>query len=168
MPGDGARDEEGDVSLPDATESTAITAATTEPASTAASASSKKQKRKRTPKMTTISQFTIRNPPWIYLHLTLTSPSSNAPQLDAVTAHLNLTAALSQFLGLHGTAIPIDILKVEDQDVWIRVPAQDKSALIAAAGGWVGRGGEGWRLKGWSAWNAVAPGRDAGQELFND
>lgn len=152
--------------LPDATKTTATTAPTAQPAS---SASSKKKRKKRTPKPHVLSQFTIRNPPWAYIHLERTTSSTTAvPALDAVTAQLNLTSALSQFLGLHGAAIPFDILKLECQDVWIRLPAEDQSALVAAVGGWISKGGEGWRVKGWSSWNANAVGRDNGQDLFTD
>ncbi|KAI4723881.1 hypothetical protein E4T49_08390 [Aureobasidium sp. EXF-10728] len=79
---------------------------------------------------------------------------TNAPnyQLDALTAHLHLRAALSQFLGLHGTAIPVDILKLHDNDVHIRVPNEDASAVVVAVGGWVGKAGEGWRVKSSTSW----------------
>lgn len=154
-----------DETVPDATESTAVTAATTHASSTTA-----RRKRKRKPKNHTTSEFTIRDPPWAYIHLehlTSTGTGSGA-KLDAVTAHLHLTAALSQFLGLHGAAVPIDILKLEGTDVWIRVPSEDKAALIAAVGGWASRKGEGWRVKGSSSWDARAMARDSGQDLFND
>lgn len=138
-------------------------------AAPASTNTSTKKKRKRAPKPHVLSQFTIRNPPWAYVHLQhLTSSSGNGPDLDPVTAHLHLTAALSQFLGLHGTAIPFDILKLEEQDVWIRLPAEDRSALVGAVGGWVSGNGEGWRVDGWSSWNASAMGRNSGQDLFAD
>lgn len=88
--------------------------------------------------------------------------------MDAVTAHLQLTAALSQFLGLHGAAIPIDVLKLEGADLWIRVPFEDHSNVIAAVGGWISGKGEAWRVKGTSSWDARAMARDSGQDLFND
>ena len=132
------------------------------------SSTSAKKRRKKTPRNYTLSSFTIRNPPWAYVHLQHLTSASKPPMLDAVTAHLHLTSALSQFLGLHGAAIPFDIMKLEGQEVWIRVPSGDRSALIAAVGGWVSKGGEGWRVKGWSSWNANAMGRDSGQDLFND
>ena len=151
--------------VPEVTKSTTITGPATQ-AST--SASTKKKRKKRTPKPHVLSQSTIRNAPWAYVHLQHLHSSSTAPDLDAVTAHLHLTAALSQFLGLHGAAIPFDVLKLEDQDVWIRLPSDDRSALVAAVGGWVSGGGEGWRVKGWSSWDANAMGRDSGQDLFTD
>ncbi|KAH0069982.1 hypothetical protein KCU96_g17146, partial [Aureobasidium melanogenum] len=105
--------------------------------------SSPAAKRKRSEKASSnVTQFTIRNPPWSYLQLSLITNSPNY-QLDALTAHLHLRAALSQFLGLHGTAIPIDILKLHNNDVHIRVPREDASALVVAVGGWVGKAGEG-------------------------
>ena len=139
--------------------------------------------KKRKPKpQTTLSSFTIRNPPWSYITLqlltqanlstiatvsTINSNSINAtstpskpnphqrtqgPILDELTIHLNLQAALRQFLGLHGTAISFDILKIEGQNIWIRVPREDASAVVAAVGGWIGKGGEGWRVINWGAW----------------
>jgi ribonuclease P/MRP protein subunit POP8 len=128
------------------------------------------KERNRQNKTHALTRFTIRNPRWCYIHLQhLTTSTSNAPaDLDAVTAHLHLTAALSQFLGIHGSAVPIDIMKLSGQDVWTRVPAEDRNVLVAAAGGWVSRNGEGWRVKGWSSWNAGAEARDAGQKLFGD
>ena len=150
--------------LQDVTETTAVTAATTQSSSSQAA----KMKRKRKTKNHIINQFTIRDPPWAYLHLQhLTSPGAST-KLDAVTAHLHITAALSQFLGLHGAAIPVDILKLEDTDVWVRVPAEDKSTVIAAVGGWVSGKGESWRVEGVSSWDARAMARDSGQDLFND
>ncbi|PGH23382.1 hypothetical protein AJ80_02492 [Polytolypa hystricis UAMH7299] len=69
--------------------------------------------------------FTARNPQWSYLKLELisqpdpsqqpsASSSTSATQpLDPLTARTYLTSALSQFLGLSGTSISIDILKIE-------------------------------------------------------
>lgn len=135
---------------------------------TQATSASSKKKRKRTPKKHILSHFTIRNPPWAYIHLEHLVSTEKAPDLDAVTAQLHLTAALSQFLGLQGAAIPFDILKLEGQDVWIRLQSEDRTALIAAAGGWVSRNGEGWRIKGWSSWDANATNSDSSQDLFKD
>ncbi|CAD0093926.1 unnamed protein product [Aureobasidium vineae] len=109
-------------------------------------------KRKRSEKTSsTVTQLTIRNPPWSYLQLSLITNAPNY-QLDALTAHLHLRAALSQFLGLHGTAISVDILKLHDNDVHIRVPKEDASAVVVAIGGWVGKAGEGWRVKNSASW----------------
>jgi ribonuclease P/MRP protein subunit POP8 len=123
-------------------------------------------KRKRSEKSSsTVTQFTIRNPQWSYLQLSLIANSPNY-QLDALTAHLHLRAALSQFLGLHGTAIPVDILKLHDNDVHIRVPREDASAVVIAVGGWVGKAGEGWRVKNSGSWGAGLHSSTAGSDLF--
>ncbi|OQN98718.1 hypothetical protein B0A48_15384 [Cryoendolithus antarcticus] len=145
----------------------------TAPVQPATQTSTSSRKRVRTPKTQTLANLTLRNPLWAYIHLSLVTakfPSSypNYPPLDSFTAHLHLTSALSQFLGLHGGAIPIDILKLEGQDVWVRIPADDRVGFVAAMGGWVGRGGEGWRVVGWSSWSAGASGRDGGRDLFGD
>ena len=130
--------------------------------------------RKRKPSKATVSsQFTIRKPPWSYLHLSLVTPSTlraageeptgTAASPDAITVHMLLQSALRQFLGLHGTAIPINIFKIQKQDVWIRVPREDSSALMAALGGWIGKGGEGWRVKSSGCWG---PQVGNGSDLF--
>jgi ribonuclease P/MRP protein subunit POP8 len=151
--------------LPDATQTTTKAGIATQQTS---STKTTKKRKKRTPKPHVLSQLTLRDPPWSYIRLQHVASSNQSHDLDAVTAHLHLTAALSQFLGLHGTAIPFDILKVEGQDVWIRLPNEDSSALIAAVGGWISANGEGWRVKGLSSWDANALGRDGGQDLFGD
>lgn len=123
-------------------------------------------KRKRSEKTSsTVTQFTIRNPQWSYLQLSLLTKSPNY-QLDALTAHLHLRAALSQFLGLHGTAIPIDILKLSGNDVYIRVPREDSSAVVISVGGWVGKAGEGWRVKDSGSWGAGLTSSTTGADLF--
>ena len=149
--------------IPNATEATAVAVTTTQASST----KHKKKRKKRTPKKHILSQFAIRNPSWAYIHLQhLSSSSSTPPPLDAVTALLHITAALSQFLGLHGSATPFDILKVDGQEVWIRLAAEDRSALVAAMGGWISANGEGWVVKGCSSWDANASDRAGGQDLF--
>ncbi|KAK5467989.1 hypothetical protein LTS15_000962 [Exophiala xenobiotica] len=85
----------------------------------------------------TTTSFTLRNPPYAYFHLSIRSLQSNQSQsLDEITARSYLTAALQQYLGLTGTAIAIDILKVEGAHVWIRVPRDDESAVTAALSQW--------------------------------
>lgn len=124
---------------------------------------------------TVISQFTIRNPDWSYFHLKLVTTASlqasidstkktKAASIDQVTAYLHLQSALERFLGVHGTAIPLDILKVDGNEVWVRAPRQDADAVVAAAGGWVGGGGEGWRVIDWGCWGP-SEGED-GRDLF--
>jgi ribonuclease P/MRP protein subunit POP8 len=131
--------------------------------------SSEKSTRIKAPKPNpSASEVTIKKPTWAYIHLQhLVPPSEKGQPLDAVTAQLHLSAGLRAFLGLHGTAIPVDFLKIENQQVWIRVPAEDCQAVVAAAGGWSDSRGHGWRARGWSFWSASVAGRDAGQDLFD-
>ncbi|KAK2801710.1 hypothetical protein FQN50_007625 [Emmonsiellopsis sp. PD_5] len=88
--------------------------------------------------------FTSRKPPWSYLQLELitqpTTTLSTATPLDALTARTYLTSALSQFLGVSGTSISIDILKIERTStghniLWIRVPRDDAAAVVTADSG---------------------------------
>ncbi|DAA77141.1 TPA_exp: hypothetical protein A8136_6907 [Trichophyton benhamiae CBS 112371] len=71
--------------------------------------------------------------------------SSTSVALDPLTAKTYLTAALSQYLGLSGTAIPVDILKIgnrlgrsDGKSAWIRVPYEDAAAVTAAMSSWIG------------------------------
>lgn len=85
--------------------------------------------------------------------------------MDILTARTYLTAALQQFLGMTGTAIPIDFLKVEGREVWVRVPREDGAAVVEAVSGWVGGESVGWRVKGKGDWlGTVVAG--TGKELF--
>ncbi|KAH1273018.1 hypothetical protein KXX33_009189 [Aspergillus fumigatus] len=95
----------------------------------------------------TVLSFTSRNPPWTYLKLQLiTQPLTSTTQttLDPLTARTHLTAALAQFLGLTGTAIPLDILKITQEGqaqtptIWIRVPRSDAAAVVTALSSWIG------------------------------
>ena len=116
--------------------------------------------------------FTVRGSPYHYLQLSLTNITEtvNRVPLDAITARTHLTSALSQYLGLTGTAIPIDILKVTDRDFWIRVPEDDASAVIAAVGQWTNAlVGVSLRVEGRGVWlgGVVASGEMPRDKLFS-
>ena len=84
--------------------------------------------------------------------------------IDTITARLHLMAALEQFLGVTGTAIPTDILKVDGREVLIRVPREDASFVIGALSGWTGNG-VAWRVRRSGIWlQGVVRGN--GQDLF--
>ena len=91
--------------------------------------------------------------------------------LDALSARTYLSCALSQFLGLTGTAIPIDILKIEPRgtktngngvnkydSAWVRVPRDDGAAVVAAISSWIGGSGSG----SGAAWRVCAKGNYLG------
>lgn len=132
-------------------------------------------KRKLPPPTTAAHQKThtlIHPAPWLYLHLELHGPTTTttSDDLDALTARSYLTSALSQFLGLTGAAIPVDILHLRGREVWVRVARGDGSAVVAAVSGWVGGGGGqgsavGWRVRGRGAWLGGLVGGDGG-DLF--
>lgn len=118
-----------------------VTAATTPPASQKTT----KPKPKSTPHI--LHQSTFRHPPFTTFHLTLSSSSPQNTSLDTFQTSQLLTSALTAYLGLTGAAIPIDILKIEGRDVWIRVPKGDARGVRAALGSWVG-GKVVWRVLG--------------------
>jgi len=104
--------------------------------------------------------FTLRNPPYSYVHLRATHQAQNGSfqkpsqeqDLDEVTLISYMTNALSQYLGLTGTAIPIDILKIEGSEGWIRLPREDENAVVAALSQWMGKGGAALRVLGRGSW----------------
>ncbi|KAJ5906516.1 uncharacterized protein N7473_003432 [Penicillium subrubescens] len=130
--------------------------------------------------------FTSRNPPWTYLKLQLI-PQPDSPllqPLDPLSARTYLSSALSQFLGVTGTAIPIDILKIENKGstsskpngvnkydcVWVRVPRDDGAAVVAAISSWIGGSGS----DNGAAWRVCAKGNflgalvsGSGSDLFD-
>ncbi|QIX02044.1 hypothetical protein AMS68_007561 [Peltaster fructicola] len=138
------------------------------PEDTTLSSLDSKKRRHRTSKNLTIAQFSCRHPEWTYFHLRHISDASTPTAIDETSVSLWIDAALSQFLGLHGRAVPVDFLKLQGQDIHIRIPHDDQQALIAALSNWTGRNGDALRTVGWSSWDANAYAHDAGQDLFND
>ncbi|TVY22464.1 hypothetical protein LHYA1_G009021, partial [Lachnellula hyalina] len=76
-----------------------------------------------------ITSLTIKTPPFAYAHLELQSSAyaapPSSPSIDALTIRAHLTSALTQFLGLSGSAISVDVLKIEGRECWVRVPRGD-------------------------------------------
>ncbi|KZZ89966.1 hypothetical protein AAL_07474 [Moelleriella libera RCEF 2490] len=76
--------------------------------------------------------------PYAYVHLELVTDGGQDIALDELMVMSYCMAALKQFLGLTGIAIPTDILKAQDGAAWIRIPREDLksfSAAITAYGG---------------------------------
>lgn len=121
----------------------------------------------------------IRSPPHTYFHLTLLSASAPSlsssstvangpPTIDILTARNHFSSALQQYLGLTGSAIPIDILKIQGRDCWIRVPGEDRTAVTGALSQRVSNdgGGVAWRIRSRGEWlGRVAAG--TGVDLFD-
>jgi ribonuclease P/MRP protein subunit POP8 len=63
--------------------------------------------------------------------------------------------------------MPVDILKLESDEVWIRVPVEDATAVHESLSSWVGAemGGQRWVLNGRDEWLVRLVGGD-GQDLF--
>lgn len=119
-----------------------------------------------TPHLPPPRTLTIKSPPHTYLHLTLLSSLPHPPNIDLLTARTLLTSALQQYLGLTGTAIPIDFLKLQGRDVWIRLPREDGAAVAGALSQWMGKdGGVSWRARARGNWLGVVGAGD-GLDLF--
>lgn len=130
-----------------------------------ASLGSPQAKPTTTPDLLVQNPLTICKPPFSYLHLTLLAPATTV--FDLLTARAHLTSALNQFLGVTGTAIPVDFLKIEGRDVWVRVPREDGAAVVGAISGWVGGEGVAWRIREKGDWlGAVVAG--GGRRIFEE
>jgi ribonuclease P/MRP protein subunit POP8 len=106
----------------------------------------------------------IKTPAFSYACLHFLSDSTCQTDPDAITVRSHLSSALTQFLGLSGAAIPVDILKLEGGECWVRVAREDLGTFVAAVGGWAGanESGErlGWRVKTSGNWlNVLVAGR---------
>lgn len=113
---------------------------------------------------------TIKQPQFAYAHLSLMLDPPRKDDIDILTFRSHLTSALSQFLGLTGSAIAVDFLKIEGKDCWIRVPRQDLSAVVAAVGGWVGGSEDfqvGWRVKGSGNWLSTLIANQDIEKIWN-
>lgn len=115
-----------------------------------------------------ITTRTIKNPAFSYVCLELISDPPTKIELDTLTVRSYLTASFTQFLGLTGSAISVDILKVDQSESWIRVPREDLSAVVAAVGGWSGNGQNetriGWKVRQYGNWlGSLVGGRSVGK-----
>jgi ribonuclease P/MRP protein subunit POP8 len=114
---------------------------------------------------------TLRSPSWTYFHISLFTlqplpPPSQTP-LDALTARRHITSAFQRTFGLTGEAMPVDILKLDGDEVWIRVPIEDAVAVHESLSSWVGTemGGQRWVVKGRDEWLVRLVAGD-GADLF--
>ncbi|RMZ91436.1 hypothetical protein DV736_g1327, partial [Chaetothyriales sp. CBS 134916] len=105
------------------------------------------------------TSFALRHPPYSYIHLSLVKLNTTQQPilLDPVTLLSYLNSALQSYLGLSGTAIPIDVLKMRNQDAWIRTSFEDANAVVASVSQWSGGGSGGGggvqlRVKGRGTW----------------
>ncbi|KAI1354959.1 hypothetical protein F5Y01DRAFT_220971 [Xylaria sp. FL0043] len=115
----------------------------------------------------------IKAPPYSYAHLELFNAESlKAVELDALQVKSYCTAALKQFLGATGIAIPLDILKVEGQSCWLRLPRDNLGAFAAAITAWQGTTQDGvhytLQIRGCSDWLGTLVGQQDEQKLWTD
>ncbi|KAI1310141.1 hypothetical protein F5Y03DRAFT_51048 [Xylaria venustula] len=115
----------------------------------------------------------IKAPPYSYAHLELfNAESSKTAELDALQVKSYCTAALKQFLGVTGMAIPLDILKVEGKSCWLRLPRDNLAAFAAAITAWQGTAQDGiqstLKIRGCSDWLGALVGQQDEEKLWND
>ena len=98
---------------------------------------------------------TFRDPPNTFLQLQLRDGESTLiadHATDHLTFKVHITNALSQYLGITGTAIPVDVLKVCHRRAWVRVPRDDETAVVAALSQWSSRDNVSLQILARSTW----------------
>ncbi|KAF1363813.1 hypothetical protein EJ07DRAFT_100938 [Lizonia empirigonia] len=124
-------------------------APTTNTQNPTSTADTKKRKRKEK-ESHVLHQTTFRRPTWSYFHLALITTGTAAAQsstftassetqdIDALTVSALLLQPLTAYLGITGSAVPIDILHTVGCSAYVRMPRQDARAFRAALSGWIG------------------------------
>ncbi|KAI0422049.1 hypothetical protein F5X98DRAFT_191279 [Xylaria grammica] len=119
-----------------------------------------------------LAKCVIKAPSYSYAHLELFNARMSQRELDALQVKSYCTAALKQFLGITGTAIPLDILKVEGESCWLRLPRDDLGAFAAAITAWQGTAQDGvhstLRIRGCSDWLGALVGQQNEEMLWTD
>jgi hypothetical protein len=97
----------------------------------------KNKNRKKSQDLSNIIQsHTLRFAQWTYFHLRLFSLSANPVEHDILTAKQRISAALVRFLGVLGSSIQVDILHLDNNDLWVRVPRECGNAFHEAMSSW--------------------------------
>ncbi|KIH88665.1 ribonuclease P/MRP protein subunit POP8 [Sporothrix brasiliensis 5110] len=117
---------------------------------------------------------TIGRPPFAYAQIEVVqnhqSQASQGP-LDALQVRSYCDAALKQFLGAAGAAMPLDLLKLEGSEFWVRLPREDMGLFAAALAAWSSVSREGTatalRLRASGNWLGSLIGRSQQQALWN-
>ncbi|KAI0388901.1 hypothetical protein F5Y17DRAFT_171717 [Xylariaceae sp. FL0594] len=120
-----------------------------------------------------LAKSVLRASPYSYAHLELFNAGPSVPEeLDLLQVRSFCTAALKQFLGATGMAIPLDILKLEGRSCWVRLPRDNLGAFAAAMTSWQGTIQDGihstLRIRGCSDWLGALVGRPDEESLWTD
>jgi ribonuclease P/MRP protein subunit POP8 len=125
----------------------------------------KKRRPRRKPLV--VQTTTLRWPQWTYFHLSVFSIASDPTTVDIITVRQYLSSATTRFLGLIGSTIPVDILKLAGNDLWVRVPRDSSVAFHEAVSAWIGSKQVRFVVKGKSDWLASLACESA-EDLFRD
>ncbi|CAK7212350.1 hypothetical protein SEUCBS140593_001474 [Sporothrix eucalyptigena] len=116
---------------------------------------------------------TISRPPFAYARIEVVHGiGSSSEALDALQARSYCDTALKQFVGATGAAMPLDLLKLDGSEFWVRLPREDLGLFAAALAAWSpgSRGGTSTalRLKASGNWLGSLIGRTEQQDLWKD
>lgn len=110
-------------------------------------------------------------PPSLLTPRSLTDPPTCSSSTDILTWRTLLTSALTQFLGITGSAIQIDILHLTGDEAWLRVPRCSAKRFQAAVGGYIGAidgGSVGFRTKAAGEFLMGVVSKRAEEELWGE
>lgn len=115
---------------------------------------------------------TIKEPPFSYVHLQLVSLSNSSSfPLDNLSLKSYCTTALRRCLGMVGTAISMDILKIDNDHAWVRIPRPDLGSFATAITAWQGTTDDGeqvsLQLRQCSDWLGAMVGADGQDRVWN-
>lgn len=113
---------------------------------------------------------TIKAPHFSYAHLEAVTDGTEPVELDNLQVKSYCTAALRQFMGITGEAIALDILKVQGNQCWVRLPRPDLGTFAAAITAWRGTTEEDTqrvlRIRQCSDWLGTMVGSDGQDRLW--
>ncbi|CAK7567413.1 MAG: hypothetical protein SEPTF4163_005377 [Sporothrix epigloea] len=123
---------------------------------------------------------TISRPPFAYAQVEVirnavpleAGAGTDQERLDALQARSYCDAALKQFLGATGAAMPLDLLKLDGSQFWVRLPREDLSLFAAALTSWNSASRNGtavaMRLKASGNWLGSLIGQTEQSSLWKD
>ncbi|KAL1900264.1 hypothetical protein Sste5346_002575 [Sporothrix stenoceras] len=131
-----------------------------------------KSKTSKESKSRELYSSTIGRPPFAYAQIEVVQNAKSQGSLDALQVRSYCDAALKQFLGATGGAMPLDLLKLDGNEFWVRLPREDMGLFAAALAAWssVSRSGTATalRLRASGNWLGSLVRRSEQQAIWSD
>ena len=133
-------------------------------------AATKKRKLAKEGKARELFGTTFKQPPFAYAHVEVVRRGTDSTPLDSLQIRGYCESALRQFLGATGAGMPLDLLKIDGSEFWLRLPSEDLSCFAASLTAWVPGSSPSvvLRLRDSGNWLGSLVGRIEQQALWND